>query len=218
MSSRFALGLPLAERFEAIAAASACPFARLGTHVAGPEWLTDVAVVDNAARVAADLAALLATGRADWDGYVVEIAERAAPSSVAALGDLLRELLTALSTMDPSGKNCMALPVETKGWWFRFGSRRFFVLTLSSLYSVDHSRSTLGVPGTFVLFQPEHAFDNALRKLGAVTPRVRSNVRKAFATQGRSYDASLSESPYEVHRYVKPLERGAPVVRWWTAD
>lgn len=212
------LGLPVAQRFESIAGASACPFARLGTHVAGPDWLSSSSVADNAARVAADLTALLATDQTDWDGYVLGIAESVAPASVAALGSFLRDLLTELARLDPSGKNCMALPVETKGWWFRFGKQRFFVLTLSSLYPLDHSRSTLGVPGTFILFQPEHAFDNALRTLGAVTPQLRSNVRKAFATQGRSYDVSLSESPYEVHRYVKPLERGAPVVRWWTSD
>jgi hypothetical protein len=218
MTSRFAAGLPLAQNFERIAGASGCPFARQGVHVAGPEWSADVSLAENTRRVAADLTALLATGRCDWDGYVLEVAERVAPASVDALAVLLRELLTALAALDPSGRNCMALPVETKGWWFRFGRERFFVLTLSSLYPLSHSRSTLGVPGTFVLFQPEHAFDSALKKLGAVTSQLRHNVRKAFATQGRSYDASLSESPYEVHRYVKPLECGDPVVRWWSAD
>lgn len=217
MSSRFAASLPLNQRFERIANASACPFARAGTHVAGPEWRADFSIVENTARVAADLADLLGTGRMDWDGYVLEFAEQAAPASIANLGELLRELLTAMATMDPCGRNCMALPVETKGWWFRFGPQRFFVLMLSSAYPLSHSRSTLGVPGTFVLFQPEHAFDNALRKLDSVTPQLRQNVRKAFAAQGRSYDPSLSESPYEVHRYVKPLQSGDPVVRWWLA-
>jgi hypothetical protein len=174
-------------------------------------------VVENAAIVAADLTALLAVDRTDRDGYVLDLTEEDAPASVPALGDFLRQFLTALSRLDPSGKNCMGLPVETKGWWFRFGAQRFFVLTLSSLYPPWHSRSTLGVVGTFLLFQPEHAFDSALRKLGAVTPQLRRNVRKAFAAQGRSYDASLSESPYEVHRYVKPVECGDPVVRWWTS-
>jgi hypothetical protein len=210
--------LAASRRFARIAGRSACPFARSGKHVAAPEWRIEASWLDNAARVAEHLSAVLALESSCWDGYVVDIPLESSPDSVAELGRLVRDLLGTLASLDPNGKNCMALPVETKGWWFRFGPVRFFVLALSSLYPDEHSRSTRGLPGTFVVFQPEHAFDRALGKLDIVTAQLRSNVRKAFEAQGQAYDPSISESPYEVHRYVKPLQSGAPVVRWWRAD
>lgn len=205
---------PAVERFAAIAGRIECPFARHGRHVLAPEWSVASSVEENVERVAADLRGLL-EGGADFDGYVVEITPPHAPTSVEELGACLRHLLCGLSSRDPSGKDCMRLPVETKGWWFRFGSERFFVLTLSSVYPANHSRSTLGLAGTFVVFQPESAFDRVLGKIGAVTPALRERIRRAFEAGGRGYDASLSESPYEAHRYVKPTLHGEPVVRWW---
>jgi hypothetical protein len=201
-------------RFAAIAARIECPFARHGRHVLAPDWSAASSVEENAERIAADLRRVLEE-RTDCDGYVVEIGAPHAPSSMEELGACLHQLLCGLSSCDPSGTDCMRLPVETKGWWFRFGRERFFVLTLSSIYPANHSRSTLGVPGTFVVLQPESAFDRVLGRIGAVTPALRERIRRAFEVHGRGYDASVSESPYEAHRYVKPMVHGEPVVRWW---
>jgi FPC/CPF motif-containing protein YcgG len=202
-------------RFEAIAARIECPFARHGRHLLAPEWSAASSIEENVERIAADLRRVLEQ-RAECDGYVVEIGAPHAPSSVEELGVCLRQLLCGLSSRDPSGTDCMRLPVETKGWWFRFGRERFFVLTLSSVYPANHSRSTFGVPGTFVVLQSESAFDRVLGRIGAVTPALRERIRRAFEVHGRGYDSSLSESPYEAHRYVKPMVHGEPVVRWWS--
>jgi len=201
-------------RFEVIAARIECPFARHGHHLSAPEWSAASSLEENVERVAADLRRLLEE-RTDFDGYVVGVGAPHTPTSVEELGTCLRHLLCGLSSRDPSGKDCMRLPVETKGWWFRFGRERFFVLTLSSVYPPKHSRSTFGLPGTFVVLQPESAFDRVLGRIGAVTPALRERIRRAFEAGGRGYDASLSESPYEAHRYVKPMVHGEPIVRWW---
>jgi hypothetical protein len=48
--------------------------------------------------------------------------------------------------------------------------------------------------------------------------QVALRTERLDADAGRPYNPGLSQSPYEIHRYLKPLDPKAGVVRFWSDE
>jgi hypothetical protein len=103
------------------------------------------------------------------------------------------------------------------GWHLRFARQRYFVLTMGPCYPREHSRHSFGAAATFILLQPEAAFDRVVRPQdsGRIAPAVRSTIRQQYHANGQAYDIAITESPVEAERFVKPLVIGDDPVHWW---
>jgi hypothetical protein len=102
-------------------------------------------------------------------------------------------------------------------WHLRFARHRYFVLTMGPCYPREHSRHSFGAAATFILLQPEAAFDRVVRPQdsGLIAQSVRSAIRQQYHANGQAYDITITESPVEAQRFVKPLVIGGDPVRWW---
>jgi hypothetical protein len=214
------------QRFAYLQERVECPFARGARHAAAPPWIHELGWTANLDRVADAFAhaadallhpsrrAVSRAGRDQLDGFVIEVREPGAGDSLASLARTTRRLLLGLAERDRPRAPEPLGDVESRAFWFRFANVRCFVAVFAACYPPSSSRFAHGLPDPLFVFQAEAAFTRLFghgRSLAASRP----GVRRAFAAAGRPYDASLSESPYEAYRYVKPLHLGEPVVRWW---
>lgn len=139
--------------------------------------------------------------------------------TLARLSASVRRLLGGLVARTARSRGDLADP-ERPGWHLTLGGERMFVLSMAPCYPADHARHTFGEPYTFVLLQPDSAFDRAVSpgSGGLIAAAVRERIRRRYAAHGQPYDLSITLSPFEAHRFVKPLAVGDPPVRWWAAD
>jgi YqcI/YcgG family len=149
------------------------------------------------------------------DGLVLELPGQFG-EGVETLGRTTLQVLDYLSANDPLGARCMKKNVEDPTWWFSFAGAKLFILTFGPCYPVSNSRYGFETVNTYLVFQPIHAFSRHLPD-GDVgkSQRSREEIRRRYANAGRPYDLAITLSPYEVHRYVKPLHAGQPPVSWW---
>ncbi|WFR83668.1 YqcI/YcgG family protein [Arthrobacter sp. Y-9] len=101
-------------------------------------------------------------------------------------------------------------------WRFVFHGEIYFVLAIGPCYPLTHARYGFEVPRTVLIFQPDTAFLRAAGRNGLISTSVRNRIRAKYESAGRGYEVSLTESPVESHRFVKPLQ-GDEAVRWWEA-
>jgi hypothetical protein len=92
-----------------------------------------------------------------------------------------------------------------------------FVVTMAPCYGADQSRYVFGEPYTFVVFQPDSAFDRVVKpgNHGLISASTRREIRARYGGNGRAYDSAISSSPFEAYRFIKPLAVGDAPVRWW---
>jgi small GTP-binding protein len=159
------------------------------------------------------------------DGFCIELEDpRAQGSDPEALGDALKETLTALTDLDPAqGHNIMRVNyIGARGWRFRFAKMDFFVTTFAPCYSQSSSRYAYGTGRAFVLLQPETSF--ARHHLPPDTPHtewdapktIRDKARVAFREASQSYFIPDTTTYPAAEHIVKPLkDDGVTVVRWW---
>ncbi|MFF3257466.1 YqcI/YcgG family protein [Actinacidiphila glaucinigra] len=137
-------------------------------------------------------------------------------ATVTDLASTTRRVLRGLAELDGSSRCDLRSP-EREGWYFTFARERMFLVTTAPCYPPDHSRHGFGEPYTYLLFQPDRAFDRAVSPSGGglISPAVRGRIRDLYENSGRPYDLSITLSPFEAHRFVKPLSLGEAPVRWW---
>jgi len=204
------------EAFESIRSASQCLFAStsrlLGCPVASP------------GASAAQLVALLAPAMAELcaqpqpyriEGVVAEITEHERGATLGRLARTVYEVLFGLAGRDKDARACLEEPIGAPDWWFRFAGVELLLVTFAPCYGPSHPRCSFG-PSTFLLFQP-HAVFARRRPAGSENFPVgtKQAIRRAFEHAGRPYDAQLSASAVESHKFVKPLRVGDPPVEWW---
>lgn len=119
------------------------------------------------------------------DGYVMRIAGEQHGRALSAFAETVRVVLTALSSVDPSGRRSIAelsTRDSTNNWRFSFGSCGMFVLTFAPCYPPTSSRYQFGVSSDscFVVFQPDIVFDEKRIHGG-------TNIRSVFARKGQHY-------------------------------
>ncbi|WP_459651009.1 YqcI/YcgG family protein [Kitasatospora sp. Ki12] len=190
-------------------------FAQRSTIWAAPDWngSTLADAMDPWSRALAGFAE--ACRREALDGVLMSL-----PSSFGAtvngLAYTTRQIVEGLAARDPRGRGDARSP-EREGWYFSFAGERMFVIAMASCYSPDHARHTFGEPFTFLLLQPDSAFERAVSpgSDGLISGAVRSRIRELYARHGRPCDVSITLSPCEAHRFVKPAALGDPPVRWW---
>ncbi|MFC0863944.1 YqcI/YcgG family protein [Sphaerimonospora cavernae] len=156
-----------------------------------------------------------ASRREKLDGLVLPL-PAASGDTVDRLALTTRRVLEGLAEQDAAG-TCDLRSPERAGWYLSFYGERMFVVTVAPCYPTDHSRHGFGEPHTFVLLQPDRAFDRAVSpgSDGVISTAVRSRIRELYKQHGRPYDLAITLSPFEAHRFVKPLALGDPPIRWW---
>lgn len=150
------------------------------------------------------------------DGLLLEMPGPGYGDSIEALGQTTARVLRFLSSADPAGDHRMAAEIEDPSWWFSFGGQKLFVLTFGPCYSCYSSRYGFETAHTYLVFQPIHCFSRRIPD-GATqrSQRVRRQIRQRYQASGRPYDLTITLSPFEAHRYVKPASLGDPPVKWW---
>jgi hypothetical protein len=150
------------------------------------------------------------------DGVVFELPGQQYGDSVGELARTTFNVLDYFSGNDPGKDHCMAKEVEDSSWWFRFDGQKLFVLAFGPCYPPTSSRYGFQTGCTYIVFQPIHCFSRRIPD-GATqrSYRTRVEIRRRYAHAGRPYDLSITLSPYEAYRYVKPAELGQPPVKWW---
>jgi YqcI/YcgG family len=194
-----------------------CPFADRSRMVAGKTWDAACSVKVNVAEQMELFEEFIGVARRELlDGFVLELTPDHFGRSIDHLSRTTCEVLSELSKNDPVGVHCMRKSIEKPGWFFSFAGERLFVLTFAPCYPPSHSRYGFGSTSTFIVFQPDHAFSRQLPSGHTSFPAdIRNSIRASFSRNGRAYDTSISESPIEAYKYVKPLKVGDPLVRWW---
>lgn len=147
------------------------------------------------------------------DGLVLAY-EANCSASVSDLSRTTRRVLTGLSQVDPAGRDSMR-NVQDTGWWFSYAGHKLFVLTFGTCYPPSSSRYGFGSSSTYIVLQPAHSFSRHLPGPRNVARAERLVIRERYRKAGRPYDLTLTLSPHEAHRYVKPVTLGEPPVRWW---
>lgn len=200
--------------FDRVLQSTPCPFAKRSVIWHAPE----VGEIDSARAVETLRRTLRGFTRAcrveRIDGYLLTLP--------AEYGETLDELSrTTKRIVDllarPTGTYRWNWSPGHRRWHLRYDGHRYFVLTMAPCYPRQTSRHAFGADRTFILLQPDAAFDRAVRDedYGLISWEVRNSIRSKYEKNGQPYDASLSESPVEAHRFVKPLLQGQGPVRWW---
>lgn len=193
-----------------------CPFARRARMWGSPDPQADVSLEGYALACAESLSEFArvmcsASGRdcedpESPDGYVLRIAGDQYGHSLAAFADAVRVVLSALSSVDPSGRRAMEEPGardSTKSWRFSFGSCGMFVSTFAPCYPPTSSRYQFGVSddSCFVVFQPDIIFDEKQIHGG-------TNIRSTFARKGQPYEVDNNrEWPHQRCCYRDNIHR-----------
>jgi hypothetical protein len=203
-------------RFASIQNATECIFASAANMWGCPAYDDRVSLTDNL-REWLPLFTLFCRVSEDFkiDGLVLELPGHFG-EAIETLGRTTLDVLEYLSANDPLGVGCMQKTVEDSTWWFSFEGEKLFILTFGPCYPITNSRYGFQADHTYLVFQPIHAFsrhlpDGEIQK----SRRSREEIRRRYANAGRPYDLAITLSPYEVHRYVKPIRVGQPPVNWW---
>ena len=155
-----------------------------------------------------------AAARDKLDCFVITLPEFYG-KDVDTLAKTTNSLLRALTKLDgiPHGFGDPSKP----HWKFIFHGEPYFVLAMGSCYPNWHSRHIFGIDRTFLVFQPDHAFERFVSPSGngLITSAVRQTIRDRYSQAGMPYDLAHTLSPIEAHKFVKPLEHGVPPIEWW---
>jgi hypothetical protein len=152
----------------------------------------------------------------ELDGFIIEIPESIAGNNLTKMGGLLHRILCDLSEHDPAHEDCMNEEIESPQWWFKAAGQRVVVLVFASFYDSTHPRHTGGLPFSYILLQPIHTFERRARNEALeVSTEARERIRAVFAAQGRPYDETISLSPFEAYKFLKPMSVGDSPIRWW---
>ena len=204
------------QHFSTVSGATPCVFARKSVSWAF-DHMVDPADPGQVKRLGARLRGFTrAAQREPLDCFVATFAPEHG-ADIARLAALTNRVLRSLT-------RCDGLPrpfghPERPGWQFVFHGEPYFVLALGECYPPTHARHLFGVQRTVLIFQPDSAFERVVNASGdgLISPAVRHAIRDRYARADMPYDLAHTESPVEAHRFVKPIEHGAPPVPWWTS-
>jgi hypothetical protein len=152
------------------------------------------------------------------DGFLMPL-PREFGENLDSLATTTRQILAGLAATD-GPMRCDLRRAGRPDWYFRFAGERFFLITMAPCYGPAHARYSFDEPYTFLLLQPDRAFDRAVSpgSAGLISAAVRERIRERYRQNGRPYDLAITLAHGEALRFVKPLELGDPPVRWWEAQ
>lgn len=204
------------QRFRDIQMRTECTFAATSIMWGCPDWNQDQELEGNVDRVLPTLRVFTEVSeKNELDGLVLELPGTYG-ATVERLAGATRRVLRHISDHDPAGPDCMAEEIEDPRWWFSFGGQKLFLLTFGPCYPPTSSRYGFQTDRAYIIFQPIHCFSRRISDGAAHKSRqARSQMRRRFEEAGRPYDLSITLSPLEADRYVKPARLGDPPVRWW---
>ena len=150
------------------------------------------------------------------DGFVIGAVGKQAPSTLHELTLFIRYVLNNLTIMS-RGYHLTEKEVEENRWQFCFKGIRMFLVVMSSVYPRANSRYSPAPNSVFMFFQPEVAFNTFIphSENDPKTQRLKEVIRRKFVCAGQEYDIDIVTNPSEASKYVKPLNLGEPVIKWW---
>ncbi|WP_157850932.1 YqcI/YcgG family protein [Mycolicibacterium obuense] len=204
-------------RFQTVAEASNCLFARSSRLWGAPDWQRRRSIVYNVGNIVPYFSRFCRAAEAEvLDGFVIAPQWLEPPSSLNEIALFFRNLLTALTRMDPGRSTCMTSDPLGQQWQFEFSRTRLFITVFSPLYKLEHPRYA---QGTYILFQPEFSFSHHQIGNGSKqTLRIKAQIRAAFEKAGVEYHGELIDERQEAKVYILPHEIGASPVPWWMSN
>jgi FPC/CPF motif-containing protein YcgG len=149
------------------------------------------------------------------DAWIFAIPNPVYASSVATLASTAHTILAFLADHDPFRSQGLTDMIETPEWEFYYAGVGLFVIAFAPCYPPSHPRWSCSTSTTYFLFQPVPSFE----RLGVHTDerswKLRQHIRFDFARRGIALDEALMETSIEAYKYVKPVDIGAPPVKWW---
>lgn len=204
--------------FEAIQSCTNCVFAPTSAIL-----VSELPVSDDPFFHAALRGAINAFRTSSWqegalDGWVLALPDSEG-STIQRLAATLNNLLRALAAVTGDYDDCFAVPIEHPNWHYQLFGSPVHVLAFGSCYRESSSRYSFGAEGTYLLLQPDQAFERRVPAGAQSIPAATlETIAARYAAAGRPYDVGLSRLPFQAYKFIKPLETGEPVVRWWEAS
>ena len=207
-------------KFEQIQSQTACPFASDASLWGAPAPMCGNSFRDNITNAVPDLIRFTNVCQHHAiDGYVLQLPIFEEIRGLEELATYFHAALRVINGFDPESRAGQFDDVLSSSWQFTFNGVKLFILVVSDFYTLQNSRSTLGVPGTYALFQPNISFkDLRIPRSKTEDVGLRRQIRDTFAKKGQDYRGAIIDAPYEAPRFVKPVLGGAEIVRWWETD
>ncbi|MDH3030143.1 YqcI/YcgG family protein [Methylobacterium fujisawaense] len=200
--------------FEALRAATLCPFARRAEVRYSPPWDEANGFHANVAAHAGALATFVAEGERDaLHGFVSEIVIGDGAHDFDRVRRSFNAYLVGLAEYDDDCRlamNCDKLAAE---WQFSFRGMRMFLNVFAPCYQPPHSKFIPSPNSFWVFFQPEYSFD--LCNIDPSKIATKALIRSAFREAGMPYDGAQIDRRIESLLYMFPMRGTDGPVRWW---
>lgn len=208
----------VAKEFAQIINSTACPFAPKSKMEFSDKWDEGKSFDENIDTLAIRLKEFTNTCESrEMDGFIMEVTGKDSPTDIESLAKLLKKTLTNLESRDEKSDKALEKDILDPSWQFTFNGSRLFIITFAPFYPESSPRHSPRKDGTFIFFQPESSFHLHIPhpESDPRTVNLKVKIRDAFKKQGRPYDESIVNSKSDSLKYIKPLNIGDPVVKWW---
>lgn len=204
-------------RFADVISSTQCPFAKKGNLYYGSTWTPRLRLEEQVPIWAKEMVEFIRImPSCNPDGFVVGGIGEQIPATIEKLSLFVSTVLKDFTTFD-RGSPLLECEVAEHSWQFTFKGTRMFLVVMSSVYQSTNSRYSPIPESVFMFFQPEAAFDNFMpyHEHDPRTKHIKTRIRQEFVSAGKAYDVNIVTNPSEASKYIKPLNVGDPVVKWW---
>lgn len=193
---------------------SPCIFARSVIPQSGPSWERKKSLDANLQKQSE--AVNRWTNDPSSDIFII-----AAPASlgrtISSIAVFLNLVLRYLHKNSSNRYDCFDMDIETESWRYCVSNRDLFVLCLAPIYPSNHSRCSFKSRGIYVVLQKYSSFDKFVPKGQLVISEdTRKQIRWIFQKKGMGYDLSISLSPIDAYKFLKPINNSDSIIKWWT--
>lgn len=211
------MGAEVENAFSVLLSKTYCPFALNAKIVYSPDWEIDRGFLENIHRIVPNFIGFEeAAASEELDMYVMGIKDNHAVGNIQNAGRSLKIVLETLRQYDNINQEPLVEGIETLEWNFKFRNTNFFVPFFGSYYAQSNPRYSYSPDYGFIIFQPDHSFSR--HNISSRNPNRRNiseSIRDAFNRGNVQYDLNLVIGTPKAIRYIKPLNIGDPVCRWW---
>lgn len=208
------------KRFETLVKNTYCPFASFTKVWCAPSWSrTEKAEINIKKAILSFHKFVLKGIYQGYDIFVMEVREEAFIRGIDSWATLLNKVLYEIHLTDVQKKEYFTVGIEKMEWDFVFAGVRFFIPTFTPFYDQSHSRYSFNRNAAFIVFQPDSTFDKFnINSKNPNRDKITQAIRLNFLEHGVDYDVKLVKDSLKALRYIKPLEVGSPLVKWWLFD
>ena len=193
------------DAFDAIARASACPYARRVT-IVGVEAASahDLPHASRTLRKFATDTQLHSTSI-----FGIGVSDALVQGDLASLARVLHSVIRLACTADEYAT--LKEGIDDPGWRLRVWQTDFFVVALSSVYPRTHRRHAANASA--LMFQPESLFSHLGVTSGPNRELVSDIVADQFARAGKPYTSAHTLGTPKARRFI--LDPSNEGIEWW---